>query len=268
MNRLDEQYRGLLGEVLHNGVEKSDRTGTGTLSKFGLQIKHNMSEGFPLLTTKKVFFRGVVEELKWFLNGDTYAQTLTDKGVHIWDQDAKRNGREDTYLGPIYGHQWRNLSQYGIQHDQIRTLIKGLKDNPDSRRHLVNSWNVTDLHHMVLPPCHYSFQCYVAAGRLSLVWNQRSADLFLGVPFNIASYGLLLELLAVETGLEPGELIGNFGDIHLYKNHLDQAAEQISREPYKLPTITLDKVNVLDAEFDCVLNDYKSHPAIKAPLST
>jgi len=268
MNRLDDQYRGLLGEILYNGTEKSDRTGTGTLSKFGMQIRHRMSDGFPILTTKKVFWKGVVEELKWFLKGDTYAKTLSDKGVHIWDQDAERNGREDTYLGPIYGHQWRKLSQYGVQKDQIKILIEGIKENPDSRRHLVSSWNVMDLDHMVLPPCHYAFQCYVSSGKLSLLWSQRSADLFLGVPFNISSYGLLLHLLCVETAYEPGELIGNFGDIHLYKNRLEQAKEQLSREPFTLPSIELTNVNILEGEFDAQLVDYQAHPSIKAPLST
>lgn len=268
MNRLDDQYRGLLGEVLYNGVEKSDRTGTGTLSKFGLQIKHQMRLGFPILTTKKVFMRGVAEELKWFLKGDTDAKTLSDKGVHIWDDDAARNGRDDMRLGPIYGHQWRKLSQYGVQKDQIKILIEGLRNNPDSRRHLVSAWNVMDLDYCVLPACHYSFQCYVANNTLSLIWNQRSADLFLGVPFNISSYGLLLMLLCEETGYAPGELIGNFGDIHLYKNHLEQAKEQMTREAYELPTISLSNVDVLAGEFDYELNDYQAHPSIKAELST
>ena len=268
MNTLDEQYKSLLSEVLYTGTPKSDRTGTGTLSKFGLQINHDMSDGFPLLTTKNVFFRGVVEELKWFLNGDTYAKTLADKDVHIWDNDAESNGREDTYLGPIYGHQWRKLSKYGVQKDQIKILLEGLRTNPNSRRHIVNSWNVLDVDSMVLPPCHYAFQCYISNGKLDLMWHQRSADLFLGVPFNISSYGLLLELLSIEIGAEPGRLIGTFGDIHLYKNHTLQAEVQLSRKPYSLPTIDLNNVNILNAEFDYKVNNYKSHPSIKAPLST
>ncbi len=268
MNRLDDQYKSLLFEVLSIGSKKDDRTGTGTRSVFGLNIKHDMSEGFPILTTKKVYFKGVVEELKWFLKGSTYAKDLSDKGVHIWDEDAKRNGREDTYLGPIYGHQWRNKTRYGVQKDQIKDLIKGLKEDPNSRRHVVSSWDVMDIGKMVLPPCHVLFQVYVADGKLSLGWYQRSGDLFLGVPFNISSYGLLLHLLCIETGYEPGELHGSFGDVHLYNNHMDQAKEQMSRESFTLPNIDITNVNILSGEFDVKLLDYQSHPSIKAPLST
>ena len=267
MNRLDEQYIGLLGEVLYNGVEKKDRTGTGTLSRFGLQIKHKMSDGFPILTTKKVPINTVATELKWFLRGDTNIKYLQDNNCHIWDGDYNKSGRTDGELGPIYGYQWRKHSRYGVVYDQLKDLIKNIKSNPHSRRLIVNSWNIEMLDQMTLPPCHYSFQCYVVGNKLSLLWNQRSADLFLGVPFNISSYGLLLELLCVETGFEPGELVGNFGDIHLYKNHIEQAKEQISREGYKLPKLEILDMNLLKGEFKFSLANYKSHPSIKAPLS-
>ena len=263
MNKLDEQYRGLLAEVLHNGVEKEDRTGTGTLSRFGMSIRHDMSKGFPILTTKKVPFKTMVTELKWFLKGETNIKYLQDNNCKIWDGDYKKSGRTDGELGPIYGKQWRNWR--GI--DQIKNLVEELKTNPDSRRLIVSAWNVGELSEMTLPPCHYGFQCYVIDGKLSLMWNQRSADLFLGVPFNISSYGLLLLLLCQETGYEPGELIGSFGDIHLYSNHLEQAKEQISRTSYNLPNVTLNNVRILDGEFDVELAGYKSHPSIKASLS-
>jgi len=263
-NNLDEQYKGLLGSVLYGGTEKSDRTGTGTLSVFGRTIRHDMSKGFPILTTKKVAFKTMVTELKWFLKGDTNIKYLQDNNCKIWDGDyIKAGSPKDGDLGPIYGKQWRDWN--GI--DQLENLIVGLINNPDSRRHMVNAWNVDDLDKMVLPPCHYSFQCYVADGKLSLMWNQRSADLFLGVPFNISSYGLLLLLLCKETGYEPGELIGNFGDVHLYKNHLDQAKEQLTREPYSLPEVKLSYYDIYTGDFDVELIDYKSHTLIKAPLS-
>ena len=265
MNSLDEQYKGLLGSVLYGGKEKSDRTGTGTLSVFGRQIRHDMSKGFPILTTKKVAFNTMVTELKWFLIGDTNIKYLQDNNCKIWDGDYKKSGRTDGELGPIYGAQWRSWGGVGI--DQLENLIVGLISNPNGRRHLVSAWNVGDLDQMTLPPCHYSFQCYVADGKLSLMWNQRSADLFLGVPFNISSYGLLLLLLCKETRLEPGELIGNFGDVHLYKNHLEQAKEQISRDGYDLPEVKLSCYDIYRGDFDVELINYESHPAIKAPLS-
>ena len=292
MNNLDEQYKGLLGTVLYGGVDKTDRTGTGTRSVFGRQIRHDMSKGFPILTTKKVAFNTMVTELKWFLKGDTNIKYLVDNGCKIWNGDAYKKYAEqfvtgwhgprytqerfieliktnDAFardwgdLGPIYGKQWTDWM--GI--DQILNLVNSLKKNPDSRRLMVNAWNVSELHEMTLPPCHYSFQCYVADGKLSLMWNQRSADLFLGVPFNISSYGLLLLLLCKETGYEPGELIGNFGDVHLYKNHLEQAKEQLTREPYSLPKVKIDYRNILEGDFDVELEDYIFHPTIKAPLN-
>lgn len=301
MNIVDKQYQGYLRKLLLNGNEKKDRTGTGTLSYFGDTFRHKMSEGFPLLTTKKMAIKTMMTELKWFLRGKTNIRELVLQGCDIWTGDAyKQYQRACMYeldrdelsldefrekiktdklfaktwgeLGPIYGKQWRRIGKrigssptYRI--DQIKDLIKNLKETPDSRRHLVSSWNVSEIQEMTLPPCHYSFQCYVNDGKLSLMWNQRSVDVFLGLPFNIASYGTLLLLLCEETGLEPDELIGSFGDIHLYKNHLEQAHEQIKREPHKLPTIKLDNVNVLDGEFEYTLIDYKSHPAIKGKLS-
>lgn len=263
MNSLDEQYKGLLGTVLYGGKEKSDRTGTGTLSVLGRQIRHDMSKGFPILTTKKVAFKTMVTELKWFLRGDTNIEYLHKNNCHIWDGDYEKSGRTDGSLGPIYGKQWRDIN--GI--DQLENLITGLISNPNGRRHLVSAWNVEELDQMTLPPCHYSFQCYVADGKLSLMWNQRSADLFLGVPFNISSYGLLLLLLCKETGYEPGELIGSFGDVHLYKNHLEQAKEQLTRDSFTLPEIKIDYNNILEGDFNVELVDYKAHPTIKAPLS-
>jgi len=297
VNKLDEQYRGLLAEVLHNGIEKEDRTGTGTLSRFGMSIRHDMSQGFPILTTKKVAWKTMVTELKWFLRGDTNIKYLVDNGCNIWNGDAYKNycmkqvphdhfeteeefieliKTKDDFakkwgeLGPIYGKQWRrwnNYDRWDMPHDQLENLIVGLINNPNSRRHLVSAWNVSDLNKMALPPCHYSFQCYVADGKLSLMWNQRSADLFLGVPFNISSYGLLLHLLCKETGYKPGYLIGSFGDIHLYKNHIEQAKEQISRDGFDLPELELEYYDIYTGDFEASLKNYQSHPAIKAPLS-
>ena len=286
MNTLDNQYKQLLGTVLHNGIDKSDRTGTGTKSVFGKQIRHDMSDGFPILTTKRVPFKTMVTELKWFLRGDTNIKYLLDNNCHIWDGDAYKNfiskhpwgDDKETFLesvqnreeykhwgelGPIYGKQWRDWDGK----DQLKELITNIKENPNSRRLMVSAWNVSELDKVVLPPCHYSYQCYVSEGKLSLMWNQRSADLFLGVPFNISSYGLLLLLLCETTGLKPGILIGSFGDTHLYQNHIAAANTQLTREIHPLPSIKLSNVNILDGEFDVELVDYKHEPTIKAPLS-
>ena len=256
MNNLDLEYQKLLQEILLDGKEKTDRTGTGTKSIFGKQIRHKMSEGFPLLTTKKMAIKSIMTELKWFLKGDTNIKYLVDNGCNIWNGDAYKTyqracmyelDREELTLeefvkriksdfsfakvwgelGPVYGKQWRSISKrYGssptYKIDQIQNLIETIKENPDSRRLMVNAWNVQKIDEMTLPPCHYGFQCYVNDGKLSLMWNQRSVDTFLGLPFNIASYGMLLLLLCEETNLEPGELIGNLGDTHLYLNHLIQ----------------------------------------------
>jgi thymidylate synthase len=341
-NSLDNDYQKLLKQVLTRGVDKKDRTGTGTKSTFGATIRHDMSDGFPILTTKKIAFKTMVTELKWFLRGDTNIKYLVDRGCNIWNGDAYKRyfklqvphdhfetqeefieliktndefAKKWGELGPIYGKQWRNWGTgetvtvgHNGSHtllgekviDQIQDLISELKTNPDSRRLMVNAWNVGQLHEMTLPPCHYGFQVYtrelslpereklcsnlgatwdlpftekvankwnVPTRSLSLMWNQRSADLFLGVPFNISSYGLLLLLLCKETGYEPGELIGNFGDVHLYKNHIEQAEEQIDRYSYDLPEVKLSCYDIYRGDFDVELINYKSHPAIKAPLS-
>ena len=277
MSNIEKQYQGILRKLVLYGKEKGDRTGTGTLSYFGDQIRHNMEDGFPLLTTKKMAIKTMMTELKWFLKGRTDIQYLRDNNCKIWDGDYEKSGRTDGELGPIYGKQWRNWTSqkfnvakgegYLLEIDQIAKLIVDLKKNPDSRRLMVSAWNVGELDEMTLPPCHYGFQCYVQDGKLSLMWNQRSVDTFLGLPFNIASYATLLLLLCEETGLKPGELIGNLGDVHLYKNHIQQAKEQIVREPYKLPTIELSNVDILNGEFDYEIKDYEYHPTIKAPLS-
>jgi thymidylate synthase len=366
MNRIDTEYQDLLAYILGNGVEKKDRTGTGTISIFGWQIRHDMREGFPLLTTKKMAWKSVVTELLWFLRGDTNIKYLVDNGCHIWDGDAYKNFvnrinqkhskyyipiekekfieriKEDEIfakqwgeLGPIYGKQWRSWTnrKYGPAgfrssqgHDQIANLISELKTNPDSRRLMVNAWNVAELDQMVLPPCHYGFQVYtrelslderralvtpemhariytggdsstlshseidqwnISTRAISLMWNQRSVDTFLGLPFNIASYGLLLEIIAKEVNMVPEELIGNLGDVHLYSNHIEQAKEQIRREPFELPKINFIEKNwfihekvkesIGDKTFsekiegmhpeNFELVNYKCHPAIKAPLS-
>jgi len=277
MSNIEKQYQGILRKLVLYGKEKGDRTGTGTLSYFGDQIRHNMEDGFPLLTTKKMAIKTMMTELKWFLKGRTDIQYLRDNNCKIWDGDYEKSGRTDGELGPIYGKQWRNWTSqkfnvakgegYLLEIDQIAKLIVDLKKNPDSRRLMVSAWNVGELDEMTLPPCHYGFQCYVQDGKLSLMWNQRSVDTFLGLPFNIASYATLLLLLCEETGLKPGELIGNLGDVHLYKNHIQQAKEQIVREPYKLPTIELSNVDILNGEFDYEIKDYEYHPSIKAPLS-
>jgi thymidylate synthase len=327
-NNIEHQYLKLLKDILDNGVKKQDRTGTGTISVFGRQIRHDMKLGFPLLTTKKMYFKGIVTELLWFLRGDTNIKFLVDNGCHIWDGDAyknylNRNGKcycghtstcdcgdlpkeefinkiktDDEFakqwgdLGPIYGAQWRRWEHNtgdtwnGMKYkqsiktkiDQIQNLINDLKTNPDSRRLMVNAWNVGELDQMVLPPCHFSFQCYSHEKNgkryLSLSWNQRSCDVGLGIPFNIVSYGLLLEIIAKEVGMIPYELIGNLGDCHIYNNHIDGLKEQLTREPYPLSKICLDyregeyNKDLTDlTSDDFVLFDYQSHPSIKLPLS-
>jgi thymidylate synthase len=329
----------MLWSLLQSKTEKSDRTGTGTLSKFGMQIRHNMKDGFPLLTTKKMAFKTMVTELLWFLRGDTNIKFLVENGCHIWDGDAYKNyvkhqdtedvGTMDWFidkiktndefaqvwgdLGPIYGAQWRKWPSSDLAGgtiDQIGHLIHQLKNNPDSRRLMVSAWNVDDLEYMVLPPCHYGFQVYtreltlderidyfnstktplsrsmdyhhahmdslrIPKRAISLMWNQRSVDTFLGLPFNIASYGLLLEIIAKEVNMIPDELIGNLGDTHLYLNHVEQAKEQIDRKSFELPTLKIQS-GVKREERDClpaysvsdfILENYQSHPSIKAPLS-
>lgn len=277
MNNLDKQYKNLLKKLLLEGVDKSDRTGTGTLSTFGHTIRHNMAEGFPLLTTKKMAVKSIMTELKWFLKGRTDIQYLRDNNCKIWDGDYEKSGRTDGTLGPIYGKQWRSWGEYEAgypesQTDQLANLIEDLKTNPDSRRLMVNAWNVGELSEMVLPPCHYGFQVYTRLGQdgyryISLMWSQRSVDTFLGLPFNIASYGTLLLLLAQEVKMVPEYLIGSLGDVHLYSNHVKQAEEQLRRTPFTLPDIALDNVDILNGEFDYQILGYRSHSQIKAPMS-
>jgi thymidylate synthase len=297
-NTLDDQYKAILGSILANGSESDDRTGTGTKKVFFRTIRHNMESGFPLLTTKRVAFKTMVTELKWFLRGDTNIKYLVDNNCHIWNGDAykaykSRYGYDDIdaplsmgefitkiktdndfaakwgNLGPIYGEQWRRATAFGGSVDQLADLIKGLKENPNSRRHIVSSWNLGELKYMVLPPCHYGFQCVVTSDdRLNLVWNQRSVDTALGLPFNLSSYGLLLLLLCEETGYKPGELVGSLADVHLYKDHLEPIKVQLEREARPLPTVKLSNTeNWLNGEFDVELIGYDPHPAIKMPLS-
>jgi len=273
-NTLDKKYQQLLSDIIAFGVEKKDRTGTGTISEFGHQIRHKMSEGFPLLTTKKMAWKQIVSELLWFLTGQTNIAFLHKHNNHIWDGDYENSGRTDGDLGPIYGKQWRKWDGKNGRIDQIDNLVRELKTNPDSRRLMVSAWNVGELDQMVLPPCHYGFQVWTREENgqryISLMWNQRSVDTFLGLPFNIASYGLLLHIIANEVDMIPDELIGNLGDTHLYLNHIEQAKEQISRESFDLPTLKtnakMDGIccNVPD---DFELIGYQSHPTIKAPLS-
>jgi thymidylate synthase len=358
MNNIDRQYKELLDHILHFGVDKKDRTGTGTKSIFGWQIRHNMKEGFPLLTTKKMAFKSMVTELLWFLKGDTNIKFLVDNDCHIWDGDAWANyskqviannlhlipaiglpktkeefinkiKTDDEFakvwgeLGPIYGKQWREWEIYNNDDgppwrdvDQIANLISELKTNPDSRRLMVNAWNVAKLDQMVLPPCHYGFQVYtreldetervklmdkhlgltekdklpqyytveelknnnIPTRAISLMWNQRSVDTFLGLPFNIASYGLLLEIIAKIVNMIPEDLIGNLGDVHLYNNHIEQAKEQLTRIPYELPKLKFNPIflaslehkgldEAINGQINFEVENYQSHPAIKAPLS-
>lgn len=260
------QYLNLLRDILDNGVRRDDRTGTGTLGVFGRQIRFDLSKGFPLLTTKKLHTRSIFIELLWFLRGDTNIGWLKDNGVGIWDEWADANGD----LGPVYGKQWRSwAAPNGQSIDQIQKLIHGLKTNPNSRRHIVSAWNPADVDDMALPPCHCLFQFFVADGRLSCQLYQRSADVFLGVPFNIASYALLTLMLAQVLGLEPGDFVHTFGDAHLYLNHLEQAELQLTRQPLPLPTLTVaPKSDLFAYELsDFVLSDYAPWPHIKAAVA-
>jgi thymidylate synthase len=266
-NRGERQYLELLGEVLARGARKSDRTGTGTLSLFGRQLRFSLGEGFPLLTTKKLHFKSILYELLWFLRGDTNVRWLQERGVSIWDEWADDKGE----LGPVYGYQWRHWrTPDGREIDQIKDLIKNIQTKPDSRRHLVTAWNPADVDKMALPPCHALFQFYVANGKLSCQMYQRSADLFLGVPFNIASYAALTLMVAQVAGLEPDEFVLTLGDAHLYLNHLEQARLQLAREPKPLPHLKI-KPGVKDifgfAYEDFTLEGYEPHPAIKAPIA-
>lgn len=262
-----KQYLDLMQHILDTGVKKEDRTGTGTRSVFGYQMRFDLAKGFPLVTTKKVHLKSIVHELLWFLRGDTNIAYLKEHGVSIWDEWADENGN----LGPVYGSQWRNWPTPDGRHiDQITQVVQQLKNSPDSRRIIVSAWNVAEIEHMKLPPCHAFFQFYVADGKLSCQLYQRSADVFLGVPFNIASYALLVLMMAQVTGLEPGEFIWTGGDTHLYLNHLEQAQLQLSREPHPLPTMKLnpDVKSIFDFKFeDFKLENYVAHPGIKAPVA-
>jgi thymidylate synthase len=260
-------YLDLLRHVLDHGHPKEDRTGTGTLSVFGYQMRFDLAQGFPLLTTKKLHLRSIVHELLWFLRGETNIRYLKENKVSIWDEWADENGE----LGPVYGHQWRSWpAPDGRRIDQISNVIEQIRRHPDSRRLIVSAWNVADIDRMKLPPCHALFQFYVADGRLSCQLYQRSADIFLGVPFNIASYALLTLMIAQVTGYRPGEFVHTLGDAHLYRNHLDQAREQLQRDPRRLPTMRLnpERRSVFDFVFDDFeLRDYDPHPHIKAPVA-
>lgn len=262
-----KQYQDLIQHILTQGHRKDDRTGTGTISTFGYQMRFDLSEGFPLLTTKRVHFKSIVHELLWFLAGDTNVKYLQDNGVRIWNEWADPDGN----LGHIYGYQWRSWPDYNGGHiDQIARAVEDIKRNPDSRRIIVSAWNVADIDNMNLPPCHAFFQFYVSDGRLSLQLYQRSADSFLGVPFNIASYALLTMMMAQVCGLQPGEFIHTFGDLHIYSNHLEQVHEQLQRTPRPLPRVRLnpDVTSIFDFKYDdIILEDYNPYPPIKGKVS-
>jgi thymidylate synthase len=262
-----KQYQDLMRHVLEHGHKKEDRTGTGTVSVFGYQMRFNLEEGFPLLTTKKVHLKSIIHELLWFLQGSTNIKYLKDNGVSIWDEWADENGN----LGPVYGYQWRNWPKPDGTHiDQITQVVNSIKKNPDSRRLIVSAWNVADVDQMKLPPCHAFFQFYVADGKLSCQLYQRSADIFLGVPFNIASYALLTMMVAQVCGLKAGDFVHTLGDAHIYLNHLEQTREQLSREPRHLPTMRMNPEvkDIFGFKFeDFTLENYDPHPAIKAPVS-
>ncbi|MCE7862383.1 MAG: thymidylate synthase [Bacteroidetes bacterium CHB5] len=261
------QYLGLLQDILDNGTVKTDRTNTGTRSVFGRQLRFNLAEGFPLVTTKKLHLRSIIYELLWFLKGDTNIKYLKDNGVTIWDEWADKNGN----LGPVYGSQWRSWpAPDGRRIDQITQVLNQIKQKPDSRRHIVSAWNPAEVDQMALPPCHALFQFYVADGKLSCQLYQRSADYFLGVPFNIASYALLTHLFAQQTNLEPGEFVWTGGDVHLYSNHLEQAQLQLSRQPFPLPQLNIRRKpdTLFDYKFeDFEILNYQAHPSIKAPIA-
>jgi thymidylate synthase len=261
------QYLTLLSEILEQGANKTDRTGTGTLSVFGRQLRFDLSEGFPLVTTKKLHLRSIIHELLWFLKGDTNIKYLKDNGVSIWDEWADENGD----LGPVYGSQWRSWpAPDGRKIDQIAQVLNQIKTKPDSRRHIVSAWNPAEVDKMALPPCHALFQFYVADGKLSCQLYQRSADYFLGVPFNIASYALLTEMVAHQCDLKPGEFIWTGGDVHLYSNHLEQAKLQLERQPFSLPQLVIKRkpASLFEYAFeDFEIVNYQSHPAIKAPIA-
>ncbi|HZJ40147.1 MAG TPA: thymidylate synthase [Demequina sp.] len=266
MTAIPTPYEDLLRDVLATGTAKSDRTGTGTLSTFGRQIRYDLSQGFPLLTTKRVHVRSIVGELLWFLRGDTNVRWLQERGITIWNEWADADGE----LGPVYGYQWRSWPAPDGRHvDQIAKVIESIKTNPDSRRHIVSAWNPALIDEMALPPCHALFQFYVADGKLSCQLYQRSADLFLGVPFNIASYALLTHMIAAQTGLDVGDFVWTGGDCHIYSNHMDQVELQLSRAPYPYPTLRLaQKESLLDYDIDDIeIVDYQHHPGIKAPIA-
>jgi thymidylate synthase len=262
-----QPYLNLLQHIIDNGAEKTDRTGTGTKSCFGYQMRFNLAEGFPMVTTKKLHLKSIIYELLWFLNGDTNIKYLNENGVRIWDEWADKNGD----LGPVYGKQWRSWEgANGVVIDQISELIEQIKKTPDSRRLIVSAWNVGDLSKMALMPCHNMFQFYVADGKLSCQLYQRSADVFLGVPFNIASYALLTMMVASVCNLEYGDFVHSFGDVHLYNNHVEQANLQLSRKPFPLPTMKINKEvkDIFSFQFsDFTLENYESHPSIKAPVA-
>ena len=262
-----KQYLDLLGHVLENGVEKKDRTGTGTISVFGHQMRFNLEEGFPVLTTKKLHLKSIIHELLWFLAGDTNIKYLTDNGVRIWNEWADENGD----LGHVYGYQWRSWPTPDGGHvDQVTEVVNSIKNNPDSRRHLVSAWNVGELDRMNLPPCHLLFQFYVADGKLSCQLYQRSCDVFLGVPFNIASYALLTMMMAQVTGLKPGDFVWTGGDVHIYSNHLEQVKLQLTREPKKLPQMKINPEvkSIFDFKFeDFELVNYNAHPHIPGKVA-
>jgi thymidylate synthase len=261
------QYLDLLDHVLKNGTEKKDRTGTGTISVFGYQMRFNLEDGFPLLTTKKLHLKSIIHELLWFISGDTNTKYLNDNGVKIWNEWADKNGN----LGPIYGYQWRSwLSESGEKIDQLKNVISSIKNSPDSRRHIISAWNVGELDKMALPPCHILFQFYIAGDRLSCQLYQRSADIFIGVPFNIASYALLTLMVAHVTGYKPGYFIHTLGDAHIYLNHIDQVKLQLTREPYKLPLMSINPeiTDILKFTYsDFILSDYVAHSHIKGDIS-